>query len=105
MIDEITSNPKRSDPIVNEDGSPSKQTIDWFDDIELKINEIISERNRLDVFVIKNIPPDETPELPSASENQTLQIYVTDDVGGPTPAYSDGSVWRRYKDGAELSLT
>ncbi len=47
MIDEITSNPKRSDPIVNKDGSPSKQTIDWFDDIELKINEIIEVLNDL----------------------------------------------------------
>lgn len=47
MIDEITSNPQRSDAIVNEDGSPSKQTIDWFDDIELKINEIIEVLNVL----------------------------------------------------------
>lgn len=43
MVDEITSNPKRSDPIVNSDGTPTKQTIDWFDDIELKINEIVNE--------------------------------------------------------------
>lgn len=105
MVDELTTNPNRSDRIVREDGLPSRQTIDWFDDIEIKINEIINELNRLDIFVIENIPPDDTPELPSASENQTLQIYVTDDVGGPTPAYSDGSVWRRYKDGAVLSLT
>lgn len=95
MIDEITSNPKRSDPIVNEDGSPSKQTIDWFDDLELKINEIISERNQLDAFV--------KADLPSVTENQTLQIYVTDDIGGPTPAYSDGTNWRRYKDGNTIS--
>lgn len=43
MVDEITSNPKRSDPIVNSEGLPTKQTIEWFDDIELKINEIVNE--------------------------------------------------------------
>jgi len=95
MVDEITSNPKRSDPIVNKDGSPSKQTIDWFDDIELKINEIANDKDRLEEFVKFS--------LPSASENQTLQIYVTDDIGGGTPAYSDGADWRRYKDGNIIS--
>ncbi len=95
MVDEITSNPKRSDPIVNKDRSPTKQTIDWFDDLELKINELAEERNKLEEFV--------KASLPSASENQTLQIYVTDDIGGPTPAYSDGTAWRRYKDGNIIS--
>jgi len=47
MIEEITTNPNRSNPIVNEEGLPTKQTIDWFDDIELKINEIIEFINNL----------------------------------------------------------
>ncbi len=95
MIEEITSNPNRSDALVRKDGTPTKQMIDWNDDLELKINEIINERNRLDEF--------EKADLPSASENQTLQIYVTDDTGGGTPAYSDGTNWRRYKDGDIIS--
>nr|WP_246627878.1 glycoside hydrolase family 55 protein [Paenibacillus oenotherae] len=31
------------------------------------------------------------------------QIFVTDDVGGPTPAYSDGMNWRRVADRAIIS--
>lgn len=95
MVDEITSNPKRSDPFVNSDGLPTKQLIEWFDDIELKINEIVKARNRLDIFTVVT--------LPSASANQTLQIYVSDESGGATPAYSDGTNWRRYKDGNIIS--
>lgn len=95
MVDEITSNPKRSDPFVNSDGLPTKQLIEWFDDIELKINEIVKARNRLDIFTVSTIP--------SASANQTLQIYVSDESGGATPAYSDGTNWRRYKDGNIIS--
>jgi hypothetical protein len=95
MIEEITSNPNRSDPFVNKDGTPTPQLISWFDDLDLKINELANERNRLDEFA--------KAALPSASENKTLQIYVTDDVGGETPAYSDGTDWRRYKDGNIIS--
>jgi hypothetical protein len=47
MIEEITTNPDRGDRIVREDGLPSRQTIEWFDDIELKINEIIEVLNDL----------------------------------------------------------
>lgn len=95
MVDEITSNPKRSDPFVNSDGLPTKQLIEWFDDIELKINEIVKARNRLDIFTVAT--------LPSVSANQRLQIYVSDESGGATPAYSDGTNWRRYKDGNIIS--
>jgi len=30
-------------------------------------------------------------------------IYVTDETGGPVPAYSDGTNWRRFSDGAIVS--
>lgn len=32
-----------------------------------------------------------------------LLIFVTDDVGGPVVAYSDGTTWRRVSDGAPIS--
>lgn len=40
MVDEITSNPNRAIPVVTEDGLPTRQMIEWFDDLELKINEL-----------------------------------------------------------------
>ena len=30
-------------------------------------------------------------------------IYVTDDSGGPVPAFNDGAVWRRATDRAIIS--
>ena len=36
--------------------------------------------------------------LPSASANTGNLIYVTDDVGGAVPAFSDGTNWRRVTD-------
>ena len=39
--------------------------------------------------------------MPSASPAGQL-IYVTNDVGGPVPAFSDGSNWRRTTDRAVI---
>ncbi len=36
--------------------------------------------------------------LPAASSFLYAQIYVTDDVGGAVPAFSDGANWRRVTD-------
>ena len=36
--------------------------------------------------------------LPSASANKNALIVVSDDVGGLTPAFSDGTNWRRTAD-------
>lgn len=34
-------------------------------------------------------------DLPSAASYEGCWIYVPDATGGPVPAYSDGSAWRR----------
>lgn len=36
--------------------------------------------------------------LPSAATYTAGLIYVTDDIGGATPAFSDGTNWRRVAD-------
>ncbi len=40
---------------------------------------------------------------PDASTNTGIQIYVSDDVGGATLAFSDGTNWRRVQDRAIIS--
>lgn len=40
--------------------------------------------------------------LPNAAE-AGLMIFVLDEVGGETPAYSSGGVWKRTSDGATVS--
>lgn len=41
--------------------------------------------------------------LPDATKFRGGQIQVSDDVGGETPAFSDGVSWRRYADRAIIS--
>ena len=41
--------------------------------------------------------------LPDAAKNRGALIAVPDEVGGFTPAYSDGTAWRRTADGAVVS--
>jgi hypothetical protein len=36
--------------------------------------------------------------LPSAADNPRMTIYVSDEVGGAVPAFSDGVNWRRMTD-------
>ncbi len=41
--------------------------------------------------------------VPSASTFERGQIYVSNESGGATPAFSDGTNWRRYADRAVIS--
>lgn len=42
-------------------------------------------------------------KLPDATKSRGGLIMVSDDVGGFTPAYSDGTNWRRTADGNIIS--
>lgn len=42
-------------------------------------------------------------DLPSASTYSGCFIYVSDEAGGATPAFSDGTNWRRVADRAVVS--
>ena len=101
MANEIESQPQRDEKIVREGGSQTDQIIDFFSDITLRLNEwLLGAGVKLPAYTKV---PDQENSLPDAVANQQMQIYVLDDVGGPTPAYSDGTDWRRYKDGAVIS--
>lgn len=41
--------------------------------------------------------------LPAASLGAGTMVFVSDEIGGPTLAVSDGSTWRRSSDGAAVS--
>lgn len=44
-------------------------------------------------------------DLPDAALWTRGVVYVTDDVGGAVPAFSDGTDWRRFTDRAVVSTT
>lgn len=49
------------------------------------------------------MPPFTVASLPSASTLDRAFIWVSDETGGPVPAYSDGTNWRRVSDGNVVS--
>lgn len=70
----------------------------------------------LDLYVVaflagaQAMAPDGIPQLPSyakaalpAAAPAGRMIYVTNDVGGATPAFSDGTNWRRVADRAIIA--
>ncbi len=55
------------------------------------------EDTHITAFKPLGFPTHNKASLPSASP-AGLQIYVPDDVGGTTMAFSDGTAWRRFSD-------
>lgn len=49
-----------------------------------------------------NLPEYTVATLPSAAAPYRL-IFVSDESGGPTPAYNNGTDWLRLPDGAVVS--
>lgn len=49
------------------------------------------------------IPTFTAADLPSAADWLRCLIYVSDETGGATIAFSDGSQWRRVQDRAVIS--
>ena len=49
-----------------------------------------------------NMPEHSKAALPSPAGPKRW-IYVTDEIGGPVPAFNDGGAWRRATDRAIIS--
>ena len=97
MADAITTNPQRREPMVDKEGLGLDQLIEFFDEIELKLNQSLLGVSGVELpnYSVINLPPQKTG----------FMIFVEDDVGGPIPAYSDGTFWRRVTDQAIVSAT
>ena len=73
--------------IVKDSVFPSARLQNFFDEIEEKNNDTN--------FTVAT--------LPDPTENEGRQIYVSDEVGGSTLAFSDSINWRRVQDRAIVS--
>ena len=107
MVDKITTNPQRSEAITNKEGLPTDQTIEWFDDIELALNEnlfgtAIIFKSYMVAQLTVTVPPATTPEVP-ASDFLNGVVIVSNESGGRTLATSDGTNWKRVADGNNIS--
>ena len=80
----IVTQPVGPAVLVDERGQATPELQTFFDDITLA-----SGVKQLEVFEVAN--------LPNASPSGRF-LFVTDEVGGVVPAFSDGSNWRRCTD-------
>lgn len=69
--------------------------------VQLRLNPLIDDAN--DREVAEPLPGYTVAELPAAADHTRSMVYVTDEVGGAVPAFSDGSDWRRVTDRAVVS--
>jgi hypothetical protein len=80
--------PPMSTSIVNEIGNTSTQWSLWFDSLFRRLN--LSQPTELPSYSVSS--------LPIASLFEGSIIYVSDESGGKTIAFSDGANWRRVQD-------
>lgn len=85
----ITDNPRHGDIII-EEGRATPWFQSFLDSIVFSINQ-----NRDEIFTVATVP--------DATKNRGRTIQVSDEVGGETKAFSDGTNWRRVQDRAIIS--
>ncbi len=91
---EITSKPDHGEVII-ENGKASYRLQNFIDNLVLQLNQ-----NVLGQQV--NLPSYTVSSLPTVNSFPGL-IFVSDEIGGAVPAFSDGTDWRRVTDRAIVS--
>lgn len=125
MADSLFPAPVRS-AMVNKDGTASQAWLSWFLVLYRRVGEAIAPSNRelgalyddstgvLATLAARitalEVPAGPVPlkaytvaGLPAAVGYAGRMVYVSNESGGPVPAYSDGTNWRRVTDRAVVS--
>lgn len=97
--------------IIAGDSDNSNQWVQAYNHVNDTYSEVLGGvilRTLSAVIEVLNVPLRKKSyakaSLPNANNmGAGAEIFVTDDVGGPTPAFSDGDVWRRVSDRAVIS--
>ncbi len=80
---------------LTEDGKPTVSFQFFIDELEERLNNnLLGDQVTLTSYTVATLPP--VTEFPG-------MIFVSDEVGGAVPAFSDGLVWRRFTDRAVVS--
>ncbi len=82
--------PQLGDQIVDSDGRITQQHVLFLQEI-VRVLEILE----LASYTVATVP--------AAADHAKTLIYVSDEVGGTTIAFSDGTNWRRAQDLAVIS--
>lgn len=75
---------------ITEKGIPTSQFQSLLESIALAINNL-------------SAPSYTVATVPDATKSESRMIYVSDEAGGATIAFSDGTNWRRAQDRAIIT--
>lgn len=98
MSEKISSRPHYSIPFGTVENGVVTVADEWqsyVDDLDFSINLFLGDSIALEQYTVATVPP--------VADNLLGIIGITDEVGGATPAWSDGTNWLRFKDGAIIT--
>lgn len=98
MSEKISSRPHYSIPFGKVENGIVNVSDEWqtyFDDLDFSIDLFLGNSLAIPQYTVGTVP--------TASDNTLGLIGVTDEVGGATPAWSDGTDWLRFSDGAVIT--
>ena len=76
--------------LVIEGGAATPRLQAWMDSVTRSINEA-----KAPTFTVSTVP--------DATQNESMVLYISDESGGATLAFSDGVNWLRVQDRAIIS--
>ena len=95
MADRLITAKPQPGTILTTKGEASDLFQNFLDELEQRINYLLG-------FVVR-VPEYTVATVPAAATYTSGLIAVTDETGGYTLAFSDGTNWRRVQDRAVIS--
>jgi len=119
--------------VLNPDGTMNRTVVAWFTELYRRVGQALAPSNlelgtgldgvagdvgtvqgqlasldgRVDALEAlpanQPLPSYTVATVPSAASNARKFIYVSNEVGGAVPAFSDGTAWRRVTDRAVIA--
>lgn len=99
-MSEITSKPDHGEKIIDQDAASIRFQL-FMDDLEERLNSfLLGQAVRIPIYAKADLPD---AAINFQADTFSSLIYVSDDVGGAVPAFTDGADWRRVTDRAVVS--
>lgn len=96
MTKKFSSRPHHSNSLSTDSQiTPSSEYNLFFDNVDFSLNQLLGDSLKLTSYTVATVP--------DVAANLSGLIFVSDESGGPVPAWSDGTDWRRFSDGAVIS--
>lgn len=96
MTKKFSSRPHHSNSLTSGGQNPPSPEYNlFFDNINFSLNQLLGDSLKLTSYTLATVP--------DVAANLSGMIFVSDESGGPAPAWSDGTDWRRFSDGAVIS--